>query len=138
MRGEWEKAQGRFDYCYYEDEWVYYYASINNRGEIKMNEALREELKANDVTVMWNAEERWFGLTGWVGDSGTFPVRECGRNLKTSVVRIARVLKQFDIEVRETREFRGIKIKEYEGKPLVILPLENSLPFRPVFTPVVS
>lgn len=129
MRGEWQQGQGRFDY-YFEEVWKPYYASINRRGEIKFNEELRRELKSDELTVLWNAEERWFGLTGWEGDSGTYMVRTCGRDNCTSVIRIARVLKQFGIEIDETREFRGIEIEEYEGEPLAILALDRSVPFR--------
>lgn len=131
MRGEWQAAQGRAEALYYSDvRWTHFYASINKRGEIKMNEALSGELEAHDVTVLWNAEERSFGLTGWKGKTDTFELRQCGRNYKTTVVRIARVLKEFQIDVKETREFRGIELTKYEGEPMVILSLDKSIPFK--------
>lgn len=131
MRGEWQAAQGRPDALYYSDvRWMFFYASINNRREIKMNEALSGELEAHDVTVLWNAEERSFGLTRWKGKTGTFELRQCGRNYKTTVVRIARVLKEFQIEVKETLEFRGIELTKYEGEPMVILSLDKSILFK--------
>lgn len=104
------------------------YVSLNRRGEIAMNaEAFKAIGRPASVTLLYDAKTRRLGVKYPVPlDRHFFPVRRYGRGGKTLIVRAARLLKQFGIEVSTTRVFRDVTCVGYQGSPMLLLPLDEA------------
>ncbi|MGH9821006.1 MAG: hypothetical protein ACRD43_12640 [Pyrinomonadaceae bacterium] len=104
------------------------YVSLNRRGEIAMNDAAWGEVRRPyNVALLYDAKHQRIGIKFPVRtDSRFFPVRNYGRNGRTRVVRAARLLKQFGIEVEETIVFRDPETTTYEGEPMLAVNLDDA------------
>ena len=106
------------------------YASLNRRGEIAMNaEAFKAIGRPPNVTLLYDAGTQRIGVKYPVAlDRHFFPVRRHGRGRKTLVVRAARMLKQFGIEIERTHVFCDVKCVRFDGSPMLLLPLDEADP----------
>ena len=102
------------------------YASLNRRGEIAMNaEAFKAIGRPPNVTLLYDAETKRIGVKYPVAlDRHFFPVRRMGRGRNTLVVRGARMLKQFGIEVERTYVFRDVRCVRFDGSPMLLLQMD--------------
>ena len=101
------------------------YVSINRRGEIAMNAAAFGEIdEPASVTLMYEAKKRRIGVKFPVSaDENFFPVRRYGRGRRMRIVRAARLLKQFGIEIERTLIFADAETVMFRGSPMLVLDL---------------
>ena len=104
------------------------YVSLNRRGEIAMNaEAFYQIDEPANVTLMYDRKRRQIGVKFPVSKDGNFfRVRRYGRGGRMRIVRAARMLKQFGIEVENTLVFRDAATAVYRGSPMLLLPLDKA------------
>jgi hypothetical protein len=102
------------------------YVSLNRRGEIAMNDSAFERIgRPATVTLMYDGANRAVGVKFPVpADRHFFPVRRYGRGGKMRIVRAARALKQFGIEVERTLVFRDVTVEVFRKEPMLVLPLD--------------
>ncbi len=101
------------------------YASLNRRGEIAMNDAAFERIgRPASVTLMYDSANRSIGVKFPVpADRHFFPARRYGRGGKMRIVRAARALKQFGIEIERTIVFRDVTMEMFRKEPMLVLEL---------------
>ena len=109
------------------------YVSLNKRGEIAINPAAWGEMgETYNVTVLYDAAKRRIGVKFPVaGDDHFFAVCRYGRGRKLRVVRAARLLKQFGIEIDKTLVFVSPEFVRFDGVPMIVLELDQA---RPIVT----
>lgn len=124
VRGEWAIARQR---CEAGIPWPRAYVSLNKRGEIAMNaEAFRQIKEPASVTLLYDAKRRSIGVKFPVSrDENFFPVRRYGRGRRMRIVRAARMLKQFKIEIERTLVFKDVEIDHLKGDPMLVLKLDE-------------
>ena len=105
------------------------YVSLNRRGEIAMNaEAYRRIKQPASVTLLFDRDARAIGIKYPVSrDRQFFPTRRYGRGRRMRIVRAARALKQFGIEVSETLRFEQPAFVWIAGEPAIILYLPSPM-----------
>src|SRR5476651_766561 len=88
------------------------HVSLNRRGEIAMNaEAFKRIGQPASVTLLYDAKTRSIGVKYPVArDLHFFPARRYGRGRRMRIVRAARMLKQFGIEVDRTLVFNNVEV----------------------------
>ena len=107
------------------------YVSLNRRGEIALNKhafaAIREPY---NVTLLYDPEARTIGVKFPVAlDGNFFAAQPYGRGRRMRIVRAARLLKQFDIEVTRTLAFRDVRVEDLRpGEPMLVLDLDEGEP----------
>ena len=103
------------------------YVSLNRRGEIALNErAFREIGQPASVTLLYDVKTRTIGIKyPVVMDRHFFPARRYGRGRRMRIVRAARMLKQFGIEVDATLVFPNVEVKAYGREPMLVFSLED-------------
>ncbi|MEP6847421.1 MAG: hypothetical protein ABI999_01105 [Acidobacteriota bacterium] len=106
------------------------YASINKRGEIAMNaEAFRRIGSPASVSLFFDRAQNAIGVKFPISaDRNFFPVRAYGRGRRMRIIRAARLLKQFEIEINQTLAFRPTPIATYDGHPMLVLHLDAGKP----------
>lgn len=96
--------------------------TVNRRGEIYFNqEVFRAIGRPANVTLLFDPAGRRLAVkfpVAW--DRHFFPVRRCGRNKKTLVVRAARMLKQFNMTVPETILLWNLHVEMLDGVKMVV------------------
>ena len=104
------------------------YVSLNRRGEFAFNaEAFRLIGQPASVTLLYDAPAKRFGIKYPVArDRNFFPVRRHGRARRTLIVRAARMLKQFGIEVERTVVFENVAVERLNGDPMLVLEMEKN------------
>jgi hypothetical protein len=109
------------------------YVSLNRRGEIAMNDAAWGAIgRPYNVALLYDAERRRIGIKYPVtADRHFFPVRRYGREGRTLVVRAARLLKQFGMELAETLRFRRVEFKRLGKEPMLVLALDGAEALNP-------
>ncbi len=81
------------------------------------------------MTLMYDAERRCVAVKSPVReDANFFRVKRYGRGRRMRIVRAARMLKQFGIEVERTLVFCNTQLDEYRGSPMLLLPLDGADP----------
>jgi hypothetical protein len=110
--------------------------SLNRRGEIVMNATAFSAIHAPaSVALFYYAAERCIGVKCPVAaDRNFFPVRRYGRGRRMRIVRGARLLKQFGLEIERTLVFVNPERAMLRGEPMLILRLDEG---RPVNRPEV-
>ncbi|MEP7214390.1 MAG: hypothetical protein ABI791_15035 [Acidobacteriota bacterium] len=105
------------------------YVSINPRGEIAMNAAAFREIdEPASVTLMYEPTKRRIGVKFPVtADKNFFRVRRYGRGRRMRIVRAARLLKQFGIEIERTLIFTNAETVTFRGSPMLVLPLDEGI-----------
>ena len=101
----------------------------NSRGEIVFNDALHRDLKDTvNVELFYDPETQCIAI-GYPtpGDKHFFRVRKHGRNGRSSVVRAARLLKQFGIKIDRTLVFEDIDVVD---GPMLVLDLRTAVPIE--------
>ena len=58
-------------------------------------------------------------------DGNFFPARRYGRGRRLRIVRAARAMKQFGIEVEETIRFENVRLASVYGEPTLVLDLDE-------------
>lgn len=103
------------------------YVSLNKRGEIAMNaEAFRRIKRPANVALLYDANTRRIGVKYPVAiDRNFFPTRPYGRNRQMRIIRAARLLKQFGIEVNRTLIFKNPQTQNLNGEPMLVLNLDE-------------
>ncbi|MFN0279889.1 MAG: hypothetical protein ACKVRN_15025 [Pyrinomonadaceae bacterium] len=103
------------------------YVSLNRRGEIAFNaEAFARIGRPASVTLLYEPASKRLGVKYPVAlDRHFFPVRRYGRGKRTLIVRAARLLKQFGIEVERTLVFKNIAVENLGGNPMLIMNMEE-------------
>jgi hypothetical protein len=104
------------------------YVSLNRRGEIAMNEAAFSLIgRPASVTLMYDRANRSIGVKFPVAaDRHFFPARRYGRGRKMRIVRAARALKQFGIEVERTIVFCDARVEMFRKEPMLVLELDRA------------
>ncbi len=99
------------------------YVSLNRRGEIALNaEAFKRIGQPASVTLLYDPVTKCIGVKHPVArDLYFFPVRRTGRGRRTFIVRAARLLKQFGIEVTTTVVFKNVAVETLNGNPMLVL-----------------
>ena len=111
------------------ERWEYLYASINSRGDIAFNALLHRDLRDTaSVELFYDPETQCIGIRyPTPGDKHFFRVRSHGRNGRSSVVRAARLLKQFGIKIDRTLVFEDIHVTD---GPMLVLDLRTAVPIE--------
>ena len=121
------------------------YVSLNKRGEIVINPAAWGEMgETYNVTLLYrpppttpSAKRRHHssGRKGAIGikfpvagDDHFFAVCRYGRGRKLRVIRAARLLKQFGIEIDKTLVFVRPEVVRFDGVPMIVLELDQARP----------
>ncbi len=106
------------------------YVSLNKRGEIVINPAAWGEMgETYNVTLLYDEAKRRIGVKFPVaGDGHFFAVCRYGRGRKLRVVRAARLLKQFGIEIDKTQVFSRPEVVRFDGVPMIVLELDKARP----------
>lgn len=93
-----------------------------------MNErAFREIGRPANVTLLYDATTQRIGVKFPVSiDRHFFPARRYGRGRRMRIVRAARMLKQFGIEVERTLVFQGVRVEKFRKEPMLVLELESA------------
>lgn len=101
------------------------YVSLNRRGEISLNaEAFSLIGQPASVTLLYDEVSKRIGIKYPVArDFYFFPVRRTGRGRRTFIVRAARLLKQFGVQVHATVVFKNITVDNLNGDPMLVLDL---------------
>ena len=101
------------------------YVSLNRRGEIAMNERAFAAIgRPASVTLLYDARTRSIGVKCPVAmDQHFFPARRYGRGRRMRIVRAARMLKQFGIEVAATLVFPNVEVRLFGKEPMLVLAL---------------
>jgi hypothetical protein len=104
------------------------YVSLNRRGEIAMNaEAFKRIGQPASVTLLYDANRRTIGVKYPVAmDRHFFPARGYGRGRRMRIVRAARLLKQFGIEVERTLVFADVGTATFDEARMLVLDLDNA------------
>lgn len=105
------------------------YVSLNRRGDIVMNAAAYAEIKEpSNVTLMFDRAKRLVGVKHPDPRDGQFfPVRRYGRGGRSRIIRAAKLLKQFGIEVEQTVVFSEPETAIFKGLPMLILKLGSGI-----------
>ena len=103
------------------------YVSLNRRGEIAMNARAFELIgKPASVALFYDRERRAIGVKFPVAaDRNFYPVRRYGRGRKMRIVRAARMMKQFGIEIERTLAFENVPVVIYRDSPMLVLELDR-------------
>lgn len=81
------------------------------------------------VVLLYDERRRRIGVKFPIGADGEFfPVRRYGREGRLRVVRAARLLKQFGIQIDRTLIFRDAPVEDLNGHPLLVLQLNQEEP----------
>lgn len=113
------------------------YASLNSRGEIVLSErAYKKIWEPGSVTLLWDAKHGRIGVKFPVaGEDHFFPARRYGRGRRLYIIRAAKMMRQFGIEITETIKFPEAHIILINEKPMLVLDLNtavklNGVPLR--------
>lgn len=103
------------------------YVSLNRRGEIAMNEAAFHEIgRPANVTLLYDERTRCIGVKYPVPvDRHFYPARRYGRGRRMRIVRAARMLKQFGIEVERTLRFPDVRVEIFRKERMLVLELDS-------------
>jgi len=87
-------------------------------------EAFRLIKQPASVTLLFDRDARAIGIKFPVSrDREFFPTRRYGRGRRMRIVRAARAIKQFGIEINETLRFERPAFVSIAGEPAIILEL---------------
>ena len=102
-----------------------FYVSLNRRGEIAMNDrAFQAIARPANVTLLYDEKTRSIGVKFPVAvDRHFFPARRYGRGRRMRIVRAAKMIKQFGIEVTNTLVFQNVEVKYFDRSPMLVLEL---------------
>lgn len=108
------------------------HVSLNRRGEIVLSQRAFEAIRQPaSVTLLYDEKERRIAVKYPVQeDKFFFKVRRCGRGGKTRIVRAARMLRQFGLELDATYIFKDVRIENVRGHPALLLDLNTAEPPR--------
>ena len=104
------------------------YVSINKRGEIAMNDrAFAAIMRPASVTLLYDPEARLIGVKYPVSaDRHFYMARRYGRNNKMRIIRAARALKQFGLQLEHTLKFYNPPVITYRNEPMLLLELDRA------------
>ena len=108
------------------------YVSLNRRGKIAMNAAAFGLIgKPATVALYFDRERRAIGVKFPVAaDRNFYPVRRYGRGRRMRIIRAARMMRQFGIEIERTQKFENAPVVMFHDSPMLVLELDARMAER--------